>query len=198
VSYLLWIFVPSFPEASSTPVASTLPTKGTYTLIIFLSKEIRIKVGQLGVKSFAKGYYTYTGSALGTGASGLTRRVSRHLRKTGKKRHWHIDFLLAQGDASVTAVVAAQTDGKMECELNCYIKMHGATTIPVSGFGSSDCNENCQSHLLFFPDITEESILAKKIVGCHEALGCDPILLLARTCPSRLRNTLKKKNEKYC
>jgi len=87
-----------------------LPVRGIYSLIIFLSKEIRANVGQLGVKVFPKGYYMYTGSALGSGASSLKQRVSRHLRKTGKVKHWHIDFLLAHGDATVTAVVAAQTD----------------------------------------------------------------------------------------
>ncbi|MFQ5758606.1 MAG: DUF123 domain-containing protein [Candidatus Bathyarchaeia archaeon] len=146
--------------------------KGTYTLIIFLSKEIRIKIGRLGVKSFPKGYYTYTGSALGTGASSLKRRVSRHLRKTGKKKHWHIDFLLGHRDATVTAVVAAQTDREMECELNCYIKRQGVARIPVSGFGSSDCNGNCQSHLLYFG----EEDVEKKIAELYaEKLGFRPV-----------------------
>jgi Uri superfamily endonuclease len=151
-----------------------LPLRGTYTLIIFLSKQIRIEIGQLGVKGFVKGYYTYTGSALGTGASSLRRRVSRHLRKTSKKKYWHIDFLLTHRDATVIAIVAAQTDRKKECELNGYIKRRGGAGIPISGFGSSDCNRNCQSHLLYFG----EDDVERKIVEFYaEKLGSRPVVI---------------------
>ncbi len=153
---------------------NTVAMKGTYTVIILLSKEIRIKIGQLGVKKFPKGYYTYTGSALGTGGSSLKRRVSRHLRKTGKKKYWHIDFLLAHRDATVTAVVAAQTDRKMECELNCYITEKGAARILVPGFGSSDCKGNCESHLLYFG----EDDVKKRIAELYaEKLGFRPVVI---------------------
>jgi Uri superfamily endonuclease len=125
----------------------TLPLRGTYTLIIFLSKESCIEIGQQGTKRFPKGYYSYTGSALGTGSSSLKQRLSRHLRKAGKKKHWHIDFLLAHEEATVTAVVAAQTERKMECELNEHIEKQGFAEIPISGFGSSDCKGNaCMMH----------------------------------------------------
>jgi len=165
---------PSSLEVTSTPLINTLPVRGTYTLIIFLSKEVRIEVGRLGVKSFPKGYYTYTGSALGTGASSLRRHVSRHLRKTGRKKYWHIDFLLAHRDTTVTAVVAAQTGRGMECELNCYIKRQGVARIPVSGFGSSDCKGNCQSHLLYFG----EEDVKKKITELYaEKLGFRPVAI---------------------
>jgi len=59
-----------------------LPTKGIYTLIVFLSSEAQLKVGKLGTHTFPAGYYTYTGSALGKGASSLKQRVTRHLKKT--------------------------------------------------------------------------------------------------------------------
>ena len=135
----------------------TLPTKGIYTLIIFLSRETRLNVGKLGVQKFPKGYYTYTGSALGKGATSLKRRVSRHSRKR-KRNLWHIDFLLANENATVTAVVAAETNKKFECNMNRYIKREGKAKIPVKGFGSSDCKENCESHLLYFG---EEDIKSK-------------------------------------
>jgi len=134
-----------------------LPTKGVYTLVIFLSKETRLNVGKLGMQKFPKGYYAYTGSALGKGATSLKRRVSRHLRKR-KRNLWHIDFLLANENATVTAVVAAETNKKLECKMNHYIKMEGGAKFPVKGFGSSDCKENCESHLLYFG---EEEIKSK-------------------------------------
>ncbi len=144
-----------------------LPTNGIYTLIIFLSREICLNVGKLGQQKFLKGYYTYTGSALGKGASSLKRRVSRHLQKE-KRNFWHIDFLLANENAAVTAVVAAQTNRRLECRLNRYIKREGGAKIPVKRFGASDCREDCKSHLLFFPDITKEAVLVQKIDGCYK------------------------------
>jgi len=153
-----------------------LPTNGIYTLIIFLSREICIKVGKLGHKKFPKGYYTYIGSALGEGASSLKRRISRHLQKK-KRNFWHIDFLLADENATVTSVVAAQTNEKLECTLNSYIKREGDAEILIKEFGASDCRQNCESHLLFFPEIMEEPILLQKIVKYYEDLG-QTILLI--------------------
>jgi len=72
--------------------SAKLPQKGVYTLIIKVAKEIRIRIGSLGLQKFRKGYYAYTGSALGASATSLKNRVRRHLRKAGKKKRWHIDF----------------------------------------------------------------------------------------------------------
>ncbi|MGQ9460528.1 MAG: GIY-YIG nuclease family protein [Candidatus Bathyarchaeaceae archaeon] len=150
-----------------------LPTRGIYTLIIFLSKETCLNVGKLGMKSFPKGYYTYTGSALGRGATSLKQRISRHLRKR-KRNLWHIDFLLANENAAVTAVVAAETSRKLECNMNCYMKWAGKAKIPVKGFGSSDCKENCGSHLLYFG---EEEIGSKIAMFYAKQLKTKPIII---------------------
>lgn len=176
------MFISSSLEESNTPLINTLPMGGNYTLIIFLSKEIRIEVGQLGVKKFPGGYYTYTGSALGAGASNLKQRVLRHLRKAGKKKRWHIDFLLAHRNATVAAVVAAQTYRNMECKLNCYSRKKGNGRIPIPGFGSSDCRRNCRSHLIFFPDITKEQDLLEKTVKCYADLGLTPLQITVPSC----------------
>ena len=149
------------------------PTNGIYTLIILLSREISINVGKLGKHKFPKGYYTYTGSALGKGATSLKRRVSRHLRKE-KRNLWHIDFLLANGNATVTAVVAAETSKKLECNINRYIRRAGKAKIPVKGFGSSDCKENCESHLLYFG---EEEIKSKIATFYVKRLGPAPFII---------------------
>jgi len=163
-----------------------LPTNGIYTLIIFLSMETRLNVGKLGQQKFPKGYYAYTGSALGKGASSLKRRVSRHLQKE-KQNFWHIDFLLANENATITAVVAAQTNRKLECNLNRYIKREGGAKIPVKGFGASDCRENCKSHLLFFPDTTKDHILAQKIVEYYKRHFKKHVLKLLRSTYVRAR-----------
>ena len=127
---------------------TTLPAKGVYTLLIFVPEEICLNVGSLGMQRFPKGYYAYTGSALGRGASSLNIRVQRHSRKA-KTKFWHIDYLLAHEDVLITSVLTAQTDENMECETNSRIKHGLDAEILIEGFGSSDCRQNCRSHLLF-------------------------------------------------
>jgi ribosomal-protein-alanine N-acetyltransferase len=126
----------------------SLPKKGVYTLIIHLPVNLRLKVGRLGEHRFPKGYYAYTGSAMGTGASSLRKRVARHLQKR-KHRFWHIDYLLAHRDTTVTAIITMQTGKKIECKLNRLLKNEIPAKIPALGFGASDCKENCGSHLLY-------------------------------------------------
>jgi len=129
----------------------TLPTKGVYTLIIFLNKELSIKVHKLGSFTFPKGYYAYTGSAVGNGAVNLRRRVKRHL-KNRKVKHWHIDFLLSNTNATIVAIVAAESGVNRECQANNAIRNLEGATVPVIGFGSSDCKQNCKSHLVHFSE----------------------------------------------
>ena len=80
---------------------------GTYTLLLFVSKDVTVTVGRLGKRKFPRGYYSYTGSALGKGATCLKNRVARHLKKE-KRCFWHIDYLLADQNVSVEAVVRAR------------------------------------------------------------------------------------------
>lgn len=126
----------------------SLKAKGTYTLVIFTPVELDVKVGGLGTQRFRKGYYTYTGSAFGRGALSLGRRIGRHLTK-GKRKQWHIDYLLSESDAMVVAVIAADSDRRMECEINNHLKEKLQANLPVLGFGASDCKEDCGSHLLY-------------------------------------------------
>jgi len=154
------------------PSFEALPKRGTYTLNILLSKEIRLNVGKLGFCTFPKGYYAYTGSALGKGASSLSGRISRHSRRN-KRNFWHIDFLLADENATLSGVVAAQTSVKLECEMNRYIKERGEAEIPVSGFGASDCRKNCGSHLLHF----KEDAKSKIAMLYAEKLGFKPVII---------------------
>ena len=122
-------------------------------------------MGRLGFQRFPRGYYTYTGSALGKGASSLNQRVSRHLRKK-KRNFWHIDFVLANENMTLTTVVAVQTHKKLECTLNRLIKMGGGAKIVAKTFGAADCKGNCGSHLLFFGEENIES----KVVALYSRL----------------------------
>jgi Uri superfamily endonuclease len=147
----------------------SFPATGIYTLIILLSKDLSLNVGRFGLRNFPKGYYTYTGSAMGKGRANLKRRISRHLTKEKPKR-WHIDYLLANPNTQVTAVVAAQTNKRLECAINQQLKETGMAKIPVRGFGASDCKENCTTHLLFFPDTAKDSALIDITLRCYGAL----------------------------
>jgi len=129
------------------PNLDTLPAKGNYTLIILLKAPSRVKMARYGRVKLDKGYYAYTGSALGQGAMGLRSRVARHFRKE-KKKHWHIDCLLASRTACITAVVAAPSKDNKECEISNLIENIEGATVLITGFGASDCKYNCKSHLI--------------------------------------------------
>jgi Uri superfamily endonuclease len=116
-------------------------------------------VGKLGEHQFLKGYYAYTGSALGPRASSLRKRVARHLQKK-KRVFWHVDYLLTSGEPVVIAIVADHTNMKMECEINRRLKNEVTARIPVLGFGASDCKENCGSHLLYLGEKNVEHRIA--------------------------------------
>jgi Uri superfamily endonuclease len=101
-----------------------------------------VNVGALGKLTFKKGLYAYVGSAQGN----LEKRVRRHLRKE-KRRFWHVDYLLNNDAAKVTAVFHKQADKTEECAIAGVI---GESGTPVGGFGSSDCS--CKSHLFRIDD----------------------------------------------
>ena len=119
--------------------------KGCYCLIINLDKTSEIDIGKLGKFNFNKGYYIYVGSAMNS----LTARIKRHLSEE-KKIHWHIDYLLKNGNAEISDVIYNVSDEKIECELSEEIS---AKSEGITGFGCSDCN--CESHLYYLKNRKE-------------------------------------------
>jgi Uri superfamily endonuclease len=142
---------------------SEFSTSGIYVLLLFATKEVTVTVGKLGTHRFPMGYSTYIGSALGKRAVNLKHRILRHLRKE-KSQFWHIDYLLADENVSVEAVIAAETCKKIECNINNYIKSIEDAKVPIMGFGASDCKKNCESHLLYFPEVENADYLVQKVV----------------------------------
>ena len=112
----------------------------SYQLLIKVTKDIDLKVGKLGRFIFPLGSYVYTGSA----KTNIDKRIERHLCKE-KKLHWHIDYLL-NNDA--VKIIDTKKSEMIECSLN--KKTYG--TIIIKGFGSSDCNLCCGSHLKYLGD----------------------------------------------
>ena len=119
--------------------------KGCYCLIINLNKTCEIEIGKLGKIEFKKGHYVYIGSAMNS----LTARIKRHLSDE-KKLHWHIDYLLKNGNAEVIEVICNVSEEKIECELSQLISQKSEG---VANFGCSDCQ--CESHLYYFENRKE-------------------------------------------
>ena len=114
--------------------------KGSYVLVLHVSKEISLKVGKLGWFTFRPGEYAYVGSAM----NGLEARVARHRRRDRKKIFWHIDYLISNPAVVVDDVLLFENKS-VECELSLFLRRYWK--IPVKGFGSSDCN--CETHLYY-------------------------------------------------
>jgi Uri superfamily endonuclease len=109
----------------------------SYQLAIRLAAPVRLTVGRLGTFALPAGRYLYTGSA----RRNMDARIARHLRQN-KRMRWHIDYLLALPEASVLEVSRHPDE---ECALN----RRTAGTVPVPGFGASDCRAGCGSHLKY-------------------------------------------------
>ncbi len=109
----------------------------TYQLLIRIDRDIRIRIGALGKQDFPAGNYVYTGSA----RRNLVSRIRRHLSRD-KRLRWHIDYLLADPHVHVTGVV---TSTRKECDWNHSVK----GSVPVPGFGASDCRSGCGAHLRY-------------------------------------------------
>ena len=109
----------------------------SYQLFIIVTKEIELKVGKLGKFIFPIGSYVYTGSA----KKNIDKRIERHLSKK-KNLRWHIDYLL---NSDAVQIINIKKSRMTECSLNKKTK----GTIIINGFGSSDCNLCCKSHLKY-------------------------------------------------
>lgn len=129
--------------------ADSLPPRGlagTYALFFRLPSPMEVQAGRLGSAPLPAGWVIYVGSALGPG--GLRARLRRHLARE-KRVHWHIDALSTRIRPEFWL---ARADGERhECAWTQHLAAHPAASIPVLGFGSSDCRRGCQSHLIAFP-----------------------------------------------
>ncbi len=117
---------------------------GIYTLIIKLNKQAEIKVGKLGIVGFKRGYYAYTGSALGKAGF---KRIDRHLNIDKKNKRWHIDHLLQHSEV-VQIFKLESREKNRECEIAGEIGSHFEA---IKGFGSTDCR--CKAHLHYSPSL---------------------------------------------
>lgn len=123
--------------------ADDLPGEaGAYLLVVDLDRPFALKITALPTATLLRGRYLYAGSAYGPG--GIRARVRRHMTQ-GKRPHWHIDRLTAVG----RPIGAYAFPYGHECDLIDALVDVPGITVPVSGFGSSDC-ATCPAHLLLF------------------------------------------------
>jgi Uri superfamily endonuclease len=130
---------------------------GTYSLLIRLENPTTIEVGALGERRFDSRYFVYTGSAFGPGGFA---RVDRHREiASGERtaRHWHVDYLLGDPNATIDAVWISPGADR-ECTIASDLPGE-----PVPGFGASDCD--CEAHLV---GTDERATLADALDGLHD------------------------------
>ncbi len=120
-----------------------MTNSGAYQITFELTADLELKIGHLGLCRFKTGKYIYTGSAM----KNLSQRVSRHL-SSNKKIRWHIDYLLSDKNCRILNAALFHSDNREECELNLKTIKELGASVPVKGFGSSDCR-NCESHLIY-------------------------------------------------
>jgi Uri superfamily endonuclease len=116
------------------------PDAGIYQLLIRLPEPRTILVGALGEHDFAAGWYVYTGSM----RRGLSHRLRRHAAAV-KPLRWHIDYLTTACGVAATRTWPLDGDPDQECATHRALAARAGVTLPVAGFGSSDCR--CASHL---------------------------------------------------
>jgi Uri superfamily endonuclease len=149
---------------------------GSYALFLRLPQPRRLRVGRLGDRAFPAGTYVYLGSAYGPG--GLQARIGRHLRGDGNQ-HWHVDTLRKPAAVRGYAYFRKQRaephpewKAPLECLWSRALAALPEATIPVLGFGASDCRAGCPAHLIAFPDTEAWPLQKKRIVAAlANALG---------------------------
>ncbi len=116
---------------------------GAYVLLIELGAPLALETASLARAVLPAGRYAYCGSAYGPG--GLKARIGRHLRQD-KAQRWHVDHLTRAG----RIVDFRAVPGGRECDLLGRLLKAPGASVPVPGFGSSDCRR-CPAHLVALP-----------------------------------------------
>ncbi|WP_052292024.1 GIY-YIG nuclease family protein [Candidatus Methylacidiphilum infernorum] len=146
------LFFPFLPEVIP-------PSRGSYVLFFFLNQlTLVIRNTQ---RIVPRGYYCYCGSALGKG--GLRSRLLRHLIPM-KKIFWHIDHLTPNA-LFLALFLYEDSLGSWECLFAQALCQLPNVSIPLPGFGSTDCKEKCISHLLYSPRRWDGKEITKMLLG---------------------------------
>jgi Uri superfamily endonuclease len=137
--------------------------EGTYTILLAVTRATNVRFGRLGNAKVGKGYYLYTGSALGRASVSLEGRLKRH-SQISKKSRWHVDYLTSSPFCRVKGAVCLRSGRRLECSINRAVgeSLLGKPILPR--IGASDCN--CSGHLMRVGTSTG----AKRILCCVNAI----------------------------
>ena len=152
--------------------STEFPTnRGAYALwFIFHKSEQEIQVGKRGTLTASGHYYCYLGSAKGPG--GLRARIKHHLRPK-QRPHWHIDYLFPS--IKYQWITWTTEIGDYECIWSQELSRQIFTSIPLAGFGASDCKHGCTAHLYEIQDLTPALLKGKYFApGVHIDLFPNP------------------------
>jgi Uri superfamily endonuclease len=142
--------------------------RGTYTILVKCSYRGYATFGSLGRVRLQRGWYLYTGSALGHGALSLEARLGRHERRS-KTLKWHVDYLTSRRGCSVTGVVYLVSDRRLECRVNRSISKELNAAPVLHRIGASDCK--CDGHLLW-PSVRLNDVdLMKQVESVYAKFG---------------------------
>ena len=122
---------------------------GAYVLHLRLTGPILLRIRTLGAHELPDGSYLYVGSA----RRGIAQRCARHdrlARQKSGKIHWHVDHLLADPRCVLEGIDTLP--GAMECNVSRRMARRKGISVPVPGFGSSDCRSGCRAHLYRIAD----------------------------------------------
>jgi Uri superfamily endonuclease len=128
------------------------PNPGAYALQLLVNEPVRLDIGRIRSAYFPCGEYVYLGSACGPG--GLQARLGRHLSGKIARLHWHIDYLrpFARLHACCYLEIDPSALGTTpaECLWSQALLNLPFASVPIRGFGSSDCHSGCRAHLVAF------------------------------------------------
>jgi Uri superfamily endonuclease len=132
---------------------------GTYALVLESTDGQWVEIGKLGRFNVQPGFYVYVGSAFGPG--GLKARIAHHT-KIARHPHWHIDYL--RPICHLKKIWYAYESKKHEHRWAGALSRFERATIPLAGFGASDCS--CPSHLFWFNRMPSDRLFRHKL-NCH-------------------------------
>ena len=119
----------------------SVPFSGSYALVIKVSQKIKLKSEKHWV--LEPGKYLYIGRA----SRNLKARIERHRKRT-KKNHWHIDYITTNVSAIIKNVLIFPDKSEKECSIVQELIKSSDLSVPILGFGNSDCIRGCPAHLI--------------------------------------------------
>jgi Uri superfamily endonuclease len=152
--------------------------KGTYSILIVCRKSFRTKLGKLGYVNVRKGFYLYTGSALGNGAVSLEGRLNRHFRSS-KNRRWHVDYLTSHRNCAAKLAIYLRSSRHLECSVNRAIDEVIQVRALLPRAGSSDCR--CQCHLNRVVSPSNQSEISRFLKSIYRGFG-KPVEISTEAC----------------